>query len=375
MRIVVVLNSLGIGGAERQALAVAEAMVKRGHQVSVLALQSRRPAEWPTALDTLHLDLRKQPESFAAAMLRARRFLREFEPDLLHSHSFHSNIFARLLKLLVPSARVVSTVHNVYEGGPMRMLLYRLTDSLSCRTVFVSRAAANRFVRLKAVPELKYSVLTNGIDTAEFTPDNTRRAATRTAMSVDSRFVWFTAGRLAPAKDLPNLLEAFRQVRREFPDAELWIAGAPPDAKFIRSSDGKASLYSVAATQREMRDSIRWLGLRRDIPALLDAADAFVLASAWEGMPLALGEAMAMEKPIVATDAGGVRELVGGAGIVVPLKNSAALAQAMITTMQQSRESLAASGRKARTRIQEHFEMNAVVDAWEALYKQLIASG
>ena len=186
-------------------------------------------------------------------------------------------------------------------------------------------------------------------------------------MSVDSRFVWFTAGRLAPAKDLPNLLEAFRQVRREFPDAELWIAGAPPDAKFIRSSDGKASLYSVAATQREMRDSIRWLGLRRDIPALLDAADAFVLASAWEGMPLALGEAMAMEKPIVATDAGGVRELVGGAGIVVPLKNSAALAQAMITTMQQSRESLAASGRKARTRIQEHFEMNAVVDAWEAL--------
>ena len=149
-------------------------------------------------------------------------------------------------------------------------------------------------------------------------------------MSVDSRFVWFTAGRLAPAKDLPNLLEAFRQVRREFPDAELWIAGAPPDAKFIRSSDGKASLYSVAATQREMRDSIRWLGLRRDIPALLDAADAFVLASAWEGMPLALGEAMAMEKPIVVTDAGGVRELVGGAGIVVPLKNSAALAQAMI---------------------------------------------
>ena len=129
MRIVVVLNSLGIGGAEKQALAVAEAMVKRGHQVSVLALQSRLPAEWPTALDTLHLDLRKQPESFAAAMLRARRFLREFEPDLLHSHSFHSNIFARLLKLLVPSAQVVSTVHNVYEGGPMRMLLYRLTDS------------------------------------------------------------------------------------------------------------------------------------------------------------------------------------------------------------------------------------------------------
>ncbi len=373
MRIVFVLTSLGMGGAEKQALAVAEGMVKRSHEVVVLALKPPVPEQWPSTLRVVYLGMHKSPAGFISAMLQARRFLREFKPDLLHSHCFHSNIFARLLKLIFPSARIVSTVHNVYEGGSVPMLVYRLTDALSRRTVFVSTVAADRFVRLKAVPESKYSVLTNGIDTAEFAPGAARRAATRSAMGVDSRFVWFTAGRLVPAKDLPNLLDAFRQLLRENPDAELWIAGAPPDAKAVRRSDGKTSFYWVAATPCEMRDSIRWLGLRRDVPALLDAADAFVLASAWEGMPLAVGEAMAMEKPLVATDAGGVRELVGDAGIVVEAKNAAALAEAMTAIMRQSRESLAASGRRARRRIQEHFEMGAVVDSWETLYKQLIA--
>jgi glycosyltransferase involved in cell wall biosynthesis len=368
MRIVVVLNSLGMGGAEKQALAVAEEMVNRGHQVALLVLKLRLPAEWPTSLQSVSLGMSKSPASFAAALLRARRFLREFEPDLLHSHSFHPNIFARLLKLALPSVQVVSTVHNVYEGGSTRMLLYRLTDTLARRTVFVSRAAADRFTRLRAVSQSRCVVLPNGIDVAEFAPDPMRRAAARSALSAGSRFVWFTAGRLVTAKDLPNLLDAFCQVLRRFPDTELWIAGAPANAKGIRHSDGKTSLVWLSAMEHGMADRVRWLGLRRDIPALLDAADAFVLASAWEGMPLALGEAMAMEKPVVVTDVGGVRELLGDAGIVVEAKNPEALAEAMSATMLESRESLAAYGHRARSRIQEQFNLASVIEAWQALY-------
>ena len=87
-----------------------------------------------------------------------------------------------------------------------------------------------------------------------------------------------------------------------------------------------------------------------------------------------VGEAMAMEKPVVATDVGGVRELVGDAGLVVPSKNSSALAEAMIATMQQSREECAARGRSARVRIVSHFSIDASADAWEALYRSLAAS-
>ena len=277
MRIVTLLISLGVGGAERQALAVAERMAKRGHAVEVLVLRPLLPEEWRTTLPTIHLDMRKSPVSFLLGILRARRFLREFKPDVVHSHSFHANIFARLLKMAAPSLRVVSTVHNVYEGGRLRMLAYRLTDPLSRRTVAVSQAAWERFVRLKAIPARKSLVVQNGIDLAEFAPGAERRAAMRSAMNAGERFVWFTAGRLVPAKDFPNLIEAFRQVLTEFPETELWIAGAPPDAKVIRHADGKASFVWLTAMASEMRDRVRWLGLRRDVPALLDAADAFVL--------------------------------------------------------------------------------------------------
>jgi glycogen synthase len=95
--------------------------------------------------------MRKTPFSMLKGLAQARRFLLEFKPDLLHSHSFHANIVARLLKVLVPGTAVLSTVHNVYEGGRLRMLAYRLTDRLSRRTTAVCQAAASRYVNLKAV--------------------------------------------------------------------------------------------------------------------------------------------------------------------------------------------------------------------------------
>ena len=137
-------------------------------------------------------------------------------------------------------------------------------------------------------------------------------------------------------------------------DARLWIAG---DAAV-----GQIAALQQLRNELELGDSVRWLGLRRDMPALLDAADAFVSGSAWEGMPLAVGEAMAMAKPVVATDVGGVRELVGDAGVIVPAKDSEALAEAMLATMRESREALTARGRAARQRIVDHFSMDATAE-------------
>ena len=131
-----------------------------------VVLRPRLPEEWPTRLPVVHLDIHKNPASVAAGFRRGRQFLREFLPDVVHSHSFHANMLARLLAVGVPRAVVVSTVHNVYEGGWMRMMAYRLTDGLSQRTVTVSEAAAERFIRLKAIPRHKCLVRPNGIDTA-----------------------------------------------------------------------------------------------------------------------------------------------------------------------------------------------------------------
>lgn len=114
---------------------------------------------------------------------------------------------------------------------------------------------------------------------------------------------------------------------------------------------------------------VQWLGLRRDLPALLDAADGFVLASAWEGMPLAVAEAMALEKPVVATDVGGVRELVGQAGSIVPARDAGALGAAMAAMMELNGNERLALGRRARERIAQRFSMDARADEWEQLYE------
>ncbi len=372
MRIVTVLTSLGVGGAEKQALAVAERMAERGHAVSLVVLRPHLPDEWPTGLPLVHLDIHKNPASAAAGFQRGRKFLRAFLPDVVHSHSFHANVLARLLAIGVPRAEVVSTVHNVYEGGWMRMMAYRLTDGLSRRTVTVSEAAAKRFIRLKAIPRHKCLVRPNGIDTAEFAPDAERRASTREARGAGSGFVWLSAGRMVPAKDFPNLIRAFQQARKEAPDAELWIAGAPADAKEVVSANGVVRHYFAMAGEKGFHEHVRWLGLRRDMPALLDAADGFVLASAWEGMPLVVGEAMAMENSVVATDVGGVRELVGDAGTLVPAQDPEALTEAMLATMRRSSEDRARMGRAARERIVHQFSMDAAADRWEELYRELL---
>lgn len=364
MRIVYVLTSLGMGGAERQALAQAERMARRGHTVAILALRPHLAEEWPTTLEVTHLDMRKLPLNMLQGLVRGRRFLQEFQPDLLHSHSFHANLVARLLKVLVPSTAVLSTVHNVYEGGWMRMLAYRLTDGLSRRTTAVCEAAAGRFVSMRAVPQHKCAVVANGIETAKLTPDPERRARIREQMCVAGEFVWMTAGRVVQAKDYPNLLRAFVRVFAIHPDVQLWIAGA--------STAKEAERLRKMCAIRGLGDAVRWLGLRRDLPALLDAADGFVLASAWEGMPLALGEAMAMEKPVVATDVGGTRELVGDTGAIVPSSAPDALAAAMLEMMERTPEYRRALGLAERRRICLKFDMDAKADEWEELYRSVL---
>jgi glycosyltransferase involved in cell wall biosynthesis len=104
----------------------------------------------------------------------------------------------------------------------------------------------------------------------------------------------------------------------------------------------------------------------------MDAADGFVLSSAWEGMPLVVGEAMAMEKPVAATDAGGVRELAGDAALVVPIRDPEALAAAMGNVMGMTTEERSVLGRAARARIVERFGMESKAREWEAVYGALL---
>jgi glycosyltransferase involved in cell wall biosynthesis len=366
MRIAYMLTSLGIGGAERQVVALAERMAARGHEVALIVLGPHLVHEWQTELPVVRLEMSRSPGGAAGGLMRGRRSLRSFRPEILHSHTFPANMTARVLRAMGAAPAILSTIHNIYEGGQHRTLAYRLTDGLCVHTTAVSQAVADRYVATGAVPLRKCSVITNGIDVQHFSSAHQEGSRAREFMHVEDDFVWLAAGRVVPAKDFDNLIAAFRQVRAERPNTQLWIAGELDELRLVRIGG------EVVGTERYESEGIRWLGFCEDMAATIAPADAFVLSSAWEGMPLVVGEAMAMEKPVVATDVGGVKELVGEAGFSVPTKDSKALAEAMLRVMNMTLEQRRAMGKAGRERICAHFDMRAKAAEWEALYARLI---
>ncbi len=356
-----VLTTLGIGGAEKQVIGLAQRMAASGHTVALLVLKHADCEEWPVKLPVMRLNMTKSVSGIGNGLRFAAKFLSVFRPDIVHSHTFPANVFGRMLRFYGVKCLLVNTIHNVYEGQWHRMQVYRLTDRMADRVTAVSTSVYDRFVHERAVTRSKFSVITNGIDTIEFSPDTGLRKRARRDRAPKATFVWLAIGRLAPAKDYPNLLRAFARVRSVFPEAKLWIAGEG-DFRALELSGEVRKTYEDGA--------VEFLGLRRDIRELLSAADGFVLSSAWEGMPIALGEAMAMEKVVVATDVGGVREMMGEAGLLAPARNSDALAEAMLETMARDAKSNAEMGRAARARIVLLFSMTAKAVEWERSYLQ-----
>ena len=245
------------------------------------------------------------------------------------------------------------------------MLAYRLTDFLALRTATVSEAVARQVLEAKAVPSRKRITLPNAINVSEFTPNPMRRSKTRAQHLANGDFIWLAAGRIVSAKGFLNLLEAFAQVWVAYPQTQLWIAGEHREPKSRRAE------YNGLVVPKGTTERIHQLGLSRDMPALLDAADGFVLSSAWEGMPLLVGEAMAMEKTVVATNVGGAPELLGDTGTVVPARDPDALAKAMLDVMRRSLQLRRVSGRAARERIATKFDASILFPKWEIFHLSL----
>jgi glycosyltransferase involved in cell wall biosynthesis len=179
--------------------------------------------------------------------------------------------------------------------------------------------------------------------------------------ATDTEFVWLTVGSFRDeAKDYDNLLRAFAKVSRRRPETRLLIAGEGALLKAKRD----------LASRLGMGSNITFLGLRRDIDALMSAADAFVLGSQREGMPIVLLEAAAMELPIVATDVGECASLVlpNVSGFIVPTKSNEQLASAMMSMMSRPPEERLAMGRAGREHIRATFDIDQVANDWVHRY-------
>ncbi len=301
----------------------------------------------------------KTPIGFVKSYWQARQLIKQFKPDVVHSHMVHANLFSRLLRLSVRIPKLICTAHSTSEGGRGRMLAYRITDKLCDISTNVSQEAVDAFFAQGAVAKGRMLAMHNGIDTERFTFDINHRIRLRTELNISEEIPLLLAvGRLNVAKDYPNLLLAFHHIVKAGSLAHLVIIGV---------GDEETKLIKMVA-ELGLCKRVYFLGLRHDVHEWMSAADLFVLSSAWEGFGLVVAEAMACERLVVATDCGGVREVVANCGVLVPPKNSTELARALTDCLSLSAEQVKEQGRAARQRIVEHYSLKGQAANWLRLY-------
>jgi glycosyltransferase involved in cell wall biosynthesis len=368
MRILFVSTSMGMGGADSQLLAAAQELRARGHDVLIVSLTPLGPMglrAQSLGISTKSLEMRRGiPDP--RGLVRLTRLVRVWRPDVLHSHMVHANLMVRVVRLLAPVPALVSTIHNIYEGGGLLMAVYRLTNGLVDHMTIISEAAADRFIRERIVPRELLRVIPNGVD-----PEPYRQAPTgvreglRHALRLGQEFVWLAVGRFELAKDYPNMLRAFVAVRERHPETVLLLAGR-----------GSLQVETEAlARELQLGEGVRFLGVRDDVAALLSAADGYVMSSAWEGMPMVLLEAAAGGLPIVTTRVGGNGEAVldGESGFLAPPRDHRALASAMLRLMDLTETERRRMGERGRQHIRTRYGLTRVVEQWEELYREVLA--
>jgi glycosyltransferase involved in cell wall biosynthesis/peptidoglycan/xylan/chitin deacetylase (PgdA/CDA1 family) len=369
MDIVFIADHLVRGGAERQLTRIATTMKRRGWSVGIITMLPS--VEFLEELEAAGIPLfecsKRMPWlQFLPFLMTIRMILQlvRWRPSVLITFNYHGDIMGRLCGNLAGVKAIVASLRTAHVKTPMREWIYRRTERLIDLTVSNSHAAITYMVSRKILTPAKTMVIPNGIMISSFLTPTTREEARAEFPYAPDAFIWLAVGNLFPAKDYPTLLAAAERCAASSPAFQLLIAGEGEEEKAL-----------IAETERRgLTEKVHFIGSRSDVPRLLQACDAFVLSSAWEGQPNAVMEAMASAVPVVSTDAGGVRELLpdGICGYIVPIRNADALSEHMIHMMALDKEQRIRMGAAGRERIAQHFDSERIVDRWEVMIRQVI---
>jgi glycosyltransferase involved in cell wall biosynthesis len=286
--------------------------------------------------------------------------------DVVHTHMFGSNVWGTVLGRLSGVPVVVAHEHTwSFQGRPVRRFLDReLVARWADVFVAVSGEDRRKMIEVEGVDPAKIRLIPNGIPS----PANGAGADVRTELGIEPGApVLGVVCELRAQKALEVLFEAAALLLVEFPTLKVLVAGDGPER--ARLEEG--------ARRLGVADTVLFLGIRRDVPAVLAAVDVAVLSSDYEGSPLSVMEYMAAAKPVVSTRVGGVPELVAEDvhGLLVEPRDPEALAEAVARLLRDP--ALARRlGAEGRRRQQREFSLEAMVGRIEDLYEELwLASG
>lgn len=357
MRILYVITGLQLGGAEKQLLLVAGALKRMGHTIHIVSMKSGGALKHDFEqinIAVTELDI-TSILNFYKAGVRLKSLIDSFQPDVVHSHMVHANLFSRLARLFFPMHRLICTAHNINEGGKGLMLMYRLTDRLADFSTNVSKEALEHFLKIKAFNVGRCMYLPNAIDTDLFVVDHSHDRTLRTELGlIEEDFIFLAVGRLHPQKDYPTLLSAFSKIYQYYPKIKLLIAG-----------EGELLQDLLQLTEKlGINGQVKFLGRRNDIEKLMNLCDCFVLSSIYEGFGLVIAEAMSTGTFVISTDSGGVKEVMGGVGKLVPIQAVDQFADEM-SNIVKFRSPIS---EQARQHIVENFALHHICRMWLDLY-------
>lgn len=359
MTILHLVDTLGIGGAERVVVHLAKGFLQRGHRVAVACLYEAGALAEPLreAGIPVHV-LSKLEGPHLPTLWKLARVIRASGAEVIHTHNPQVHHYGVAAGKLAGVRAVVNTLHgtNNFDGcGRAALLLYGAAGLGTGAIAAVSEASQRFFEAVPFLPRRKLTVVYNGIPAEPFM---------ELEQPPENVLTFGMVGRLVPIKDHRTALEAFAEVVEQRPASHLAIAGDGPMSESLKEQ----------AARLGVEPKVSLHGAVSDIPAFLQGIHIFVMSSLSEGMPMSLLEAMAAGRPVVATAVGGIPEIVEGSGCgwLCPRGSATQLARAM----QEAAESAERreKGAAGRAWVLQHCTLDAMVERYEQIFNSLIGT-
>jgi glycosyltransferase involved in cell wall biosynthesis len=368
MKVLHLISSRGLGGAERVALELCKNLKLQQCEPVIGVIENSHNPRLEVAeeakdykLDTVIFPCRSRLD--LSLISRIREYIRAGNIDLVNSHGYKSNFYG----LLACGSRtpIVATNHNWLTSN-WKLRVYCYLDSVLIRycdrIVAVSEGIRNEMMKYR-VPRRKIRVIDNGIDGSRFS-GMASPATVRAELGLDGdcRIVG-TVGSLTHEKGQVYLLQAAREIIREHARTRFLFVGDGPLRPFLERESDRLGI----------RDHVVFAGHRKDVPAILSAIDIFALPSVKEGLPMVLLEAMASRKPVIASRVGAIPKVIDGQnGVLVDPGDVAGLRLAITTLLVDDgrSRSIAAAGYE---KVRAEYSAESMSRKYHDLYQEVIA--
>ncbi len=357
-----VITDLEVGGVPLHLLRLACAMRDRGKSVRVVSLARPGPVGEQLASAGIAVGSCRAAGGWDARVFpRLARLIREIRPRVVHAMLFHANFASRIAARLAgfPADRLICEIQTVEIERRWHLLVDRWTHR-GCRfTIGNSPSVIAHLAQHARIPADRLRLIRGGIDVERMDAVAPADRAALGLSAEDRVILW--AGRLDPIKGVDVLLRAMALLRRTEPRAVLLLAGDGP----IRTE------LQRQANALNLGENVRFLGMRKDVAALMKCCDVFAFPSRTEGLPNALLEAMACRCAIVTTDAPGCRDLIEHqrTGLVVAPNDEASLASAVARLLGDN--SLASAlGQAAHRAVTKSWHFARMLDEYAAAYAE-----